>query len=132
VPAEGHALQRALAISSSASSHWPMVRMQWCTRPGPRRACASAKPSPSAPSRWAAGTRTFAEHQLAVAVDGQVVHHRHVAHDLHAGRVHRHQQHAVAALVRARRAASDTPMTMASRHCGCSAPVMNHLRPLIT
>jgi hypothetical protein len=46
-------------ISSSASSHWPMVRMQWCTRPGPRRAWASAKPPPSCASRFPAGTRTL-------------------------------------------------------------------------
>jgi hypothetical protein len=29
-------------------------------------------------------------------------------------------------------ASFDTPITMARRQAGCSAPVMNHLRPLIT
>ena len=45
------------AISSSARSLMPIARMQWCTRPGPRRLCATAKPAPAGPSRLAAGTR---------------------------------------------------------------------------
>jgi hypothetical protein len=45
-------------MSSSARSATPIVRMQWWMRPGPSRACDSAKPSPSPPSRLSAGTRT--------------------------------------------------------------------------
>mmetsp|Transcript_25164 Transcript_25164/g.100161 ORF Transcript_25164/g.100161 Transcript_25164/m.100161 type:complete len:358 (+) Transcript_25164:526-1599(+) len=33
-------------VSSNARSHAPMARMQWWTRPGPRRACAISKPRP--------------------------------------------------------------------------------------
>ena len=36
----------------------PIARMQWCTRPGPSRACAIANPLPSVPTRFVAGTRT--------------------------------------------------------------------------
>ncbi len=45
-------------ISSSARSAMPMSRMQWWIRPGPSRACAIAKPSPSSATRCDAGTRT--------------------------------------------------------------------------
>ena len=44
--------------SSSARSAIPIARMAWWMRPGPSRSCASRKPSPSSPSRFAAGTRT--------------------------------------------------------------------------
>ncbi len=37
----------------------PIERMQWWMRPGPRRAWAIMKPSPSLPSRLLAGTRTL-------------------------------------------------------------------------
>ena len=45
-------------ISSRARSAIPTARIAWCTRPGPSRAWAMAKPLPLAPSRLAAGTRT--------------------------------------------------------------------------
>ncbi len=45
-------------MSSSARSAAPMQRMQWWMRPGPRRACAMAKPPPSSPSTLVTGTRT--------------------------------------------------------------------------
>ena len=59
VLAEGAPLQRALAhqlerqLALADACAW-----QWCTRPGPSRACAIAKPSPASPSRLSAGTRT--------------------------------------------------------------------------
>ena len=43
---------------SKARRDWPSQRMQWWMRPGPRRAWARAKPSPSRPIRLATGTRT--------------------------------------------------------------------------
>jgi hypothetical protein len=89
-------------ISSSASSHWPMVRMQWCTRPGPSRACASAKPSPGA-EQVDAGTRT-SRNTSSQCPSGLVLHDRDVAHDLQPGRVHRHEHQAVAAVRGAHRA----------------------------
>lgn len=46
-------------ISSMARSAIPISRMQWWIRPGPSRAWAMAKPPPSSPTRFAAGTRTF-------------------------------------------------------------------------
>ena len=42
---------------SSARSATPIVRMQWWMRPGPSRAWAIMKPSPSPATRFAAGTR---------------------------------------------------------------------------
>ena len=36
----------------------PIARMQWWMRPGPSRAWAIAKPEPSSPSMFDAGTRT--------------------------------------------------------------------------
>ena len=47
-----------LHIFSSARSAWPMRRMQWWMRPGPRRPCAISKPRPSPSSTFDAGTRT--------------------------------------------------------------------------
>ncbi len=67
-------------ISSIARSARPIERMQWWIRPGPRRACAIAKPSPSPPIRFAAGHPDVAEHDLRVAAVVVVV----VAEDLHA------------------------------------------------
>jgi hypothetical protein len=43
---------------SSARSAIPIARIAWWMRPGPSRSCASRNPSPSSPSRFAAGTRT--------------------------------------------------------------------------
>ena len=45
-------------ISASARSAMPMARMQWWMRPGPRRAWAIMKPSPSPARMLLAGTRT--------------------------------------------------------------------------
>ena len=45
-------------ISVMARSASPIDRMQWWMRPGPRRAWAIAKPSPSPAIRLVAGTRT--------------------------------------------------------------------------
>ncbi len=45
-------------INSMARSAMPMDRMQWWMRPGPRRAWAIAKPSPSPAMRLLTGTRT--------------------------------------------------------------------------
>ena len=45
-------------ISSSARSAAPIARMQWWMRPGPSRAWAIMKPSPSSAIRFDAGTRT--------------------------------------------------------------------------
>ena len=43
---------------SKARLDWPSQRMQWWMRPGPSRCWARRNPSPSAPIRFAAGTRT--------------------------------------------------------------------------
>ncbi len=45
-------------IASSARSAAPIERMQWWMRPGPSRAWAIMKPSPSPAIRFSAGTRT--------------------------------------------------------------------------
>mmetsp|Transcript_21783 Transcript_21783/g.68237 ORF Transcript_21783/g.68237 Transcript_21783/m.68237 type:complete len:255 (+) Transcript_21783:319-1083(+) len=54
--------RRVLARAHSAArarSATPMLRMQWCMRPGPSRACAIAKPPPSSCSKLARDTRTL-------------------------------------------------------------------------
>ena len=56
--AEGDALTARSQASSSASSARPTRRMQWCTRPGPRRAWAISKPMPGPPMIELAGRRT--------------------------------------------------------------------------
>ena len=120
------------AISSSASSHWPMVRMQWCTRPGPSRACAMAKPSPSDPSRLAAGTRTSRNNNSQCpsmawcCITGML---RTISSPgASMGTSSRLWRRCAGASGEA----SEMPITMANRQLGCAAPVMNHLRPLST
>jgi len=39
----------------------PISRMQWWIRPGPSRAWAMAKPPPSSPIRFVAGTRAWSK-----------------------------------------------------------------------
>ena len=46
-------------IMSKARRHTPTVRIAWCTRPPPSRACATLKPCPGPPSIASAGTRTL-------------------------------------------------------------------------
>eukprot|EP01137_Pigoraptor_chileana_P010535 Opistho-2@60338 len=46
-------------MSSRARSAWPISRMQWWIRPGPRRPCAISNPRPRPRRTFSAGTRTF-------------------------------------------------------------------------
>ena len=48
-------------ISASAFSAWPMLRMQWWMRPGPRRTWLISKPRPSPSSMLSLGTRTLSK-----------------------------------------------------------------------
>mmetsp|Transcript_63707 Transcript_63707/g.180946 ORF Transcript_63707/g.180946 Transcript_63707/m.180946 type:complete len:247 (-) Transcript_63707:276-1016(-) len=48
-------------MAASASSAWPMERMQWWIRPGPSRPCAISKPRPSPRMTLALGTRTLSK-----------------------------------------------------------------------
>mmetsp|Transcript_121358 Transcript_121358/g.377302 ORF Transcript_121358/g.377302 Transcript_121358/m.377302 type:complete len:298 (+) Transcript_121358:448-1341(+) len=48
-------------MAARASSAWPMERMQWWMRPGPRRPCAISKPRPSPRTMLALGTRTLSK-----------------------------------------------------------------------
>ena len=50
-----------VTIRSSAFSAWPMARMQWWIRPGPRRSWLISKPRPSPSSMFDAGTRTLSK-----------------------------------------------------------------------
>ena len=67
--------------------------MQWWMRPGPRRACAIAKPPPSSPSRFDDGHPDVVVDDLAVAVLVLPAEHRRRAHHRHPGGVDRHQDH---------------------------------------
>ena len=117
-------------ISSSAFSARPIARMQWWMRPGPSRACAIANPPPSSPSRFAAGQPHVLEQRLAVAAAGVVAEDRQRAHDLHAGRVERHEDHRVAVVrvgVGVRHAHEDRELAAAD-----AAPLVHHLCALTT
>src|ERR1043166_3128014 len=77
-------------IFSSATSAWPMRRMQWWMRPGPRRPCATSKPRP-APLLDVLG-RAVLEQRLRVAGVGRgavedLRRPVHAAHDLAERRV---------------------------------------------
>mmetsp|Transcript_11067 Transcript_11067/g.35073 ORF Transcript_11067/g.35073 Transcript_11067/m.35073 type:complete len:277 (-) Transcript_11067:199-1029(-) len=48
-------------MAAKASSAWPMDRMQWWMRPGPRRPCAISKPRPSPRTMLPLGTRTLSK-----------------------------------------------------------------------
>ena len=65
-------------------------------RPGPRRACAIAKPPPSSPSRFSFGHAHVLPQRLAVPAALGVAEHGQAAHDGDAGRVHRHEDHRLA------------------------------------
>ena len=72
--------------------------MQWWMRPGTSRFWAIRKPSPSPPSSASGPRRTSVVEDLGVAAEHaeallRVLHRRDVAHDRHAGRVHRHDEH---------------------------------------
>ena len=85
--------------SSSAFSARPMRRMQWCTRPGPRRPWAISKARPG-PARIAVrGRRTPLRRDLAVA-ERLVVLAERGEHplDLDAGGLERHDDHRVLAV----------------------------------
>ena len=132
-PAEGRArFRRAGTSCSSARCAQPIRRMQWWMRPGPSRPCAISKPRPSpsrtlAPARARSRTRSPARRTgIGVAERGDG------AHDAHARRGHGHQDHRLPAVaVRVVRVglAHDDQDAGSSRAC---APVVNHLRPLIT
>ena len=55
-------------IASSATSAEPIARMQWWMRPGPRRAWAIMKPSPSPAIRFDGGHAHVLEAHLGVAL----------------------------------------------------------------
>ena len=72
--------------------------MQWWIRPGPSRCWAIRKPAPRAPSSASCGSAHVLVDDLGVAAVGaealvRVLHRRHVAQDLHARRVDRHDEH---------------------------------------
>ena len=116
----------------SASSHCPMVRMQWCTRPGPRRACAIAKPAPQSPSRWSAGTRTLRS-KISQCPSGAWWCSTGMLRTICTPGVPTGTSTMLWRWWPSSRSASALRhSTMSSWHCGCAAPVMNHLRPLST
>ena len=108
----------------------PIARMQWWMRPGPRRAWAIAKPPPSSPSRFVAGHADVGEADLAVAVLVVVAEDGQAADDLDAGGVQRHQDHRCCRCGGAR--GSVLPITITILQRGSPAPVIHHLRPLMT
>ena len=83
---------------SNARRATPSQRMQWWIRPGPSRCWASRKPPPSGPSSALGRHAHVLVEDLRVTAVGAellpgVLHRRHVADDLHARRVGRHDEH---------------------------------------
>ena len=98
LPKATRLVERSQASSSDFSAS-PMRRMQWCTRPGPRRPWAISKARPG-PARIAlAGRRTSLQGDLAVA-ERLVVLAERGEHplDLDAGGLERHDDHRVLAV----------------------------------
>ena len=132
--AEGDA--RVRARRTSARSPAPPRRSSACSGgsgPGPSRACAIANPSPSRADQVGRGHPHVAEHDLGVAAVVVVV----VAEDLHAAAARtrrgcRGEPGSSTAGGAGSAAGSVLPITMKISACGFSAPVIHHLRPLIT
>ena len=76
----------------------PIARMQWWMRPGPSRACAIAKPPPSSPRRYSAGTRTSSKSVSQCPPPASWPNTGKRAHDRDARRVERHEDHRVPAV----------------------------------
>ena len=74
--------------------------MQWWIRPGPSRAWAIMKPSPSPAIRFSAGTRTSGEVDFGVALLVLVAEHGQAAQDRDAGRVEWHEDLALLGVAR--------------------------------
>ena len=119
-------------MSASASSHWPMLRIAWCTRPGPSRACAIAKPAPAVPSRWSAPMCTSRStiSQCPSSAWWSIT-----------GRLRCTVTPGVAMGTSTMewrwwgspaQVESSMPISSISLQFGCAAPVMNHLRPCTT
>ena len=118
-----------LHISSSARSAMPIARMQWWMRPGPSRACAIANPPPSSPSMFSFGTRTFSNSVSQWPPPCVVPEHGQRAHDRHARRVQRHEDHDCRRCGSA--SGSVTPMRIATLQRADAAPLVHHLCALI-
>ena len=101
--------------------------------PGPRRPCAISKPRPSPSSMLAAGTRTFSNSDLGVAVRRVVV----AEHRQHAHRPSRPARRVGTRIIdccwcRSALSGSVLPMKMKILQRGSPAPEVHHLRPLMT
>ena len=103
--------------------------MQWCTRAGPSRTCASLKPSPGLPSRFSALTRTSRKSSSPIGAtwSSQPIQRK--------ARTSRTPGASIGTMIMEwRRVRSPwpslTPITMSMLQWGWAAPVENHLRPL--
>ena len=122
--------------NSSANSHWPMARMQWCTRPGPRRAWAMAKPAPQSPSKWSAPTRT-SRSTISQCPSGAWwcttgMLRTTCTPDVSNGTSTMLCCWWALAWVSVSPSAAFRAITISSLQFGCATPVINHLRPLST
>ena len=130
--AERHPRSRRARTSARAPAPpAPIARMQWWMRPGPSRAWAMRKPPPSSAMRFAAGTRTSVEAHLGVARAG-----RGSRRSGASARPRRRARPSGPAPSTAggdgRSVGSSCPSGSTPCSCGSAAPVIHHLRPLIT
>mmetsp|Transcript_2048 Transcript_2048/g.5049 ORF Transcript_2048/g.5049 Transcript_2048/m.5049 type:complete len:243 (-) Transcript_2048:282-1010(-) len=115
-------------IAASAASAWPMVRMQWWMRPGPRRPWAISNPRPSPRIMLVAGTRTLSKTISAWSCSWPKTAMGRMIWTPGASRGTRImlccRWSAPSKLVR--------PRKMKTLHSGRQAPLIHHLCPLIT
>ena len=118
-------------IRSSARSAMPMARMQWWMRPGPSRACAIMKPSPSTGDQVRRRHPDVVEQHLAVALAVVVAEDLQVADDARR-RGCRAGPGSSTAGGAATPLGSVLPIRMKIWQRSPPAPEVHHLRPLMT
>mmetsp|Transcript_28633 Transcript_28633/g.97540 ORF Transcript_28633/g.97540 Transcript_28633/m.97540 type:complete len:223 (+) Transcript_28633:211-879(+) len=118
-------------MSESARSHWPMARMQWWMRPGPRRRWAISKPLPGSQRTESFGTRrsskTISMWPLGASSSPKTVN----------GRTSRMPgasmgTRSMDCCAWGGASTSVLPMRIMTLQCKEPAPVIHHLRPLTT
>lgn len=116
-----------------ARSAMPISRMQWWMRPGPSRAWAMAKPVPSSPIRFAAGTRAPSKTTSAWPPwSWSSYPYTVMARRTSTPGVSRGTRIIDCWRRGSEPSGSDLPITMKILQSGFMAPEMNHLRPVTT
>ena len=130
LPNAERAVERA-TIRASARSPAPRARITWWMRPGPEAGLRGGEAAALLAEDVRDRHPHVVEDDLAVAVLVLVTEDRQRPDDLDAGGVGRHDDHRLLAVGR-RASGSVLPMTTKTLQRGSAAPVIHHLRPLMT